>query len=57
MADNGLRNLIAQERSDATSRFAIDSTPTFLATGAKGQHQHSGEMSYDDFVQFIAAVS
>jgi len=52
-----LQNFVLQERTDASNKFSVDSTPTFRADGpkAKGQ-QRAGEMSYDAFTDFLATV-
>ncbi len=57
IGDTDLQNFVMKERSDATAKYNIDSTPTFVVKGPKGEQQKAGEMSYDLFTQFIASVS
>ena len=55
--NTALQNFVLQERADATSKYMVDSTPTFRADGPKAQgQQKAGEMSYDDFTAFLATV-
>jgi len=57
-ANSALQNFVLQERTDATNNFNIDATPTFRAVGRKAPmgQQQSGEMSFDEFTQFLATA-
>ena len=49
IGDDGLKTWIIQQRADATSRWAIDSTPSFVIDGQK----YAGEMSFEAFRKLI----
>lgn len=47
--DTALRDWILNEQKAAQTKYAVDSTPTFLVNGQK----HAGEMSYPEFAKII----
>ena len=49
IGDDGLKTWIIQQRADATSRWNIDSTPSFVIDGQK----YAGEMSFEAFRKLI----
>jgi protein-disulfide isomerase len=49
VADNGLRDWIADQQRADTRTYSIDSTPTFVVNGKK----YAGEMSYEAFRKLI----
>lgn len=48
VADDALRQAIASQQQKDTELYKIEATPTFRCNG----RQHSGEMSYAEFVDF-----
>jgi len=51
IGDNALRDWILQQRTAATNKWKIDSTPSFVINGQK----YAGEMAYDAFRKLIPA--
>ncbi len=53
MGDAELRTAILTEQMEATDKFHIDSTPTFIINGGS----HAGEQSFDAIARYVAAAS
>ncbi len=49
ISDDSLKSWIIQQRADATEKWKIDSTPSFVINGQK----YAGEMSFDAFSKLI----
>jgi protein-disulfide isomerase len=48
--DNGLLNEINARKDDATERYKVDSTPSFIINGKL----YSGDMPYDEFAKILS---
>jgi len=53
LADNAMIKEITARATEATAKFKVDATPSFLIDGKLA----TGEMSYQDFVKLLPAVN
>lgn len=51
ISDTGLRDWILKDQQEASEKYKIDSTPSFVINGQK----YAGEMSYESFRKLIPA--
>jgi protein-disulfide isomerase len=51
ISDTGLRDWILKDQQEASNKYKIDSTPSFVINGQK----YAGEMSYESFRKLIPA--
>lgn len=58
VTDTKLRDAILAGQDEATKKYSIDSTPSFIFSGpAAKDRKESGEMRYDAFAKIVAEVA